>query len=117
VKVSRESLVALHTNRYSVPTRYVGLALSARIYPTRIELFHGAERVAIHTRHLGRNSRVVVPEHYEAVFALKPRARIMLYRDWLLARGSAIAAYVSTLCRRRYSEWEDQICALYELAR
>ncbi len=116
VKVSRESLIALHTNRYSVPTRYVGLALTARIYSTRIELFHGAERVASHTRCLGRNTRVVVPEHYEAVFALKPRARVMVYRDWFVGCGSSVAAYVSTLCRRRYSEWEEQICALYDLA-
>ena len=36
VKVSRESMVALATNRYSVPAQLVGLALTVRIYATRI---------------------------------------------------------------------------------
>lgn len=115
VKVSRESMVAIETNRYSVPAHLVGHALTARIYPTRIELFHGAERVAVHPRHLGRRARVVVPEHFEAVFAHKPRARIMVYRDWLLNLGPLAADYISQLCRKRYAEMDAQISALYEL--
>jgi transposase len=115
VKVSRESLVAIATNRYSVPSHLVGHALTARIYPSRIEFFHGAERVATHPRQFGRNARSVIPEHFEAVFAHKPRARIMVYRDWLVCLSSSSAAYVSQLCRKRYAEMDAQISALYEL--
>jgi len=117
VKVSRESLVAIATNRYSVPAQLVGLVLSVRIYPARIELYHGSELVATHVRHHGRKERIVIPEHYEAVFAHKPRARVMVYRDWLVALSEAAAAYVSQLCRKRYAEMDAQILALYRLAR
>jgi transposase len=116
VVVNRESLVTIATNRYSVPAHLVGLALTARLYPVRIELFHGAERVASHVRHFGRNARIIIPEHFEAVFALKPRARIMVYRDWLVALAPQVADYISQVCRKRYAEMDGQITTLYELA-
>lgn len=116
VKVSRESMVALATNRYSVPVHLVGLALTARIYATRIELFHGPSLVATHPRQFGRKARLVVPEHFEAVFARKPRARIMVYRDWLISLSAAAADYISLVCRKRYAEMDRQISALYALA-
>lgn len=116
VLVNRESLVTIATNRYSVPTHLVGQALTARIHPTRIDLFQGAVCVASHPRHSGRNARVVVPEHFAAVFALKPRARIMVYRDWLVGLSASAATYVSLLCQRRYAEMGTQIPAVYEVA-
>jgi len=116
VKVSRESLVAIATNRYSVPVLLVGLVLTARIHPTRVAFYHGDRLVATHPRHLGRNARVVIPEHYDAVFARKPRARVMAYRDWLVQLSALAADYISQLCRKRYAEMEPQMLALYQLA-
>ena len=116
VKVSRESLVALATNRYSVPVALVGLLLTVRIHPARIVLYHQDELVAQHVRQGGRNARVVVPEHYEPVFVTKPRARVMTYRDWLVQRSPVVADYVSQLCQKRYAALEPQILALYQLA-
>jgi transposase len=116
VKVSRESLVAIATNRYSVPVHLVGLLLTVRIHPAQIVLYHGATLVATHPRQRGRNARVVIPEHYEPVFARKPRARVMAYRDWLVQLSPLAADYVSQLCRKRYTAMEPQMLALYQLA-
>ncbi len=116
VLVSRESLVTIQTNRYSVPAHLVGRPLTARIYPERIELYDGAELVASHVRHRGRDARLVVPEHFETVFALKPRARVMVYRDWLVGLSEGAAEYISLLCRKRYAEMNSEITATYELA-
>jgi len=41
VLVTRESLVTLATNRYSVPAHLVGQALTARLHQERIDLFQG----------------------------------------------------------------------------
>jgi hypothetical protein len=57
-----------------------------------------------------------VPEHFETVFARKPRARIMVYRDWLVGLSATAADYVSLLCRKRYAEMDSQVTALYALA-
>ena len=114
--VNRESLVAIATNRYSVPAHLVGQALVARLHQERIDLFQGAECVASHPRHRGRHARVVVPAHVEAVFAFKPRARVLVYRDWLVGLSTGAAADVGLLCQRRYADRDAQITALYELA-
>jgi hypothetical protein len=116
VQVNRESLVNIATNRYSVPAHLVGCALIARLFATRIELFHGTDRVAAHPRQFGRNARVIVPEHFEPVFAHKPRARVMVYRDWLVGLSAVAADYVSQVCRKRYAEMDAQMVALYQLA-
>ncbi len=114
--VTRESLVTIATNRYSVPAHLIGQALTARLHQERSDLFQAAECVASHPRHRGRHARVVVPEHFEAVFAVKPRARVMVYRDWVVGLSEGAAAYVSLLCQKRYAEMDTQIPALYELA-
>jgi hypothetical protein len=115
VLVNQESLVTIATNRYSVPSHLVGQALTARLYEARIELYAGTTLVATHPRHRGRQGRFIIPEHYDAVFALKPRARTMVYRDWLLALAPAVEAYVTLVCRKRYTEMDGQIAALYQL--
>ena len=116
VLVSRESLVHIAANRYSVPAQLVGHTLTARIHLARIELFDGHERVASHRRQAGRNARIVVPEHYEAVFGRKPRARVMVYRDWLVGLAPAVADYIARVCHKYYAQMEPQILGFYALA-
>lgn len=116
VVVSREGLVTVETNRYSVPISFVGQVLTARIHPQRIELFHGTVCVAGHVRHPGRHQRIMDPTHFEEAFVFKPRARVMVYRDWLVNLGPPVAGYISELCRRRRDEMADQITTLYTLA-
>lgn len=116
VLVSRESLVNIDTNRYSVPCHLVGHTLTARIHPERINLYDGLEQVASHARHAGRHMRVVVPEHFEAVFARKPRARIVLYRDWLVGLSPDVATYIGQVCHKYYDQMDAQILRLYTLA-
>jgi hypothetical protein len=109
--------VTIATNRYSVPVAHVGQALTARIHPERLALYQGTTLVASHPRCHGRRMRIVIPEHYEPVFAQKPRARTMVYRDWLVALAPSVASYVQRLCQRRYREMADQIAGLYALAK
>lgn len=116
VLVSRESVVTIETNRYSVPVQYVGQVLTARVHPDQVALFAGDTLVARHPRSRGRHQRLVDPTHFEAAFAHKPRARLMVYRDWLVSLGEPAADYVSSLCRRQRDRMTPKITALYELA-
>jgi len=116
VKVSRESLVAIATNRSAVPIHLVGMVVTARIHPQRIARSHGDTLVATHPRHTGRNARVVIPEQYEAVVACKPRARVLAYHDWLVPLDPPAADDISRLCRTRSAEMAAQILALSQLA-
>src|SRR5207248_8679749 len=80
------------------------------------ELFVGAERVATHVRHPGRHARIIEPAHFADAVIRKPRGRVMLYRDWLVALGPAVADYVSVICQKRRAELTVQILDLYDLA-
>ncbi len=116
VVVSREGLVAIETNRYSVPAHLIGRALSARIHLRHIDLFADHELVASHARSQQSHTRIVNPAHFEAAFSSKPRARVMVYRDWLCDLAPAVNVYVRELCHKRRAEMKEQMLALYELA-
>jgi len=116
VVVSREGLVAIETNRYSVPAHLIGRALTARLHVSRIDLFADQELVATHVRSQEQHARIVNPAHFEAAFRTKPRARVMVYRDWLCDLAPAVNGYVRDLCHKRRAEMKEQMIALYELA-
>jgi len=116
VVVSREGLVAIETNRYSVPAHLIGRALTARVHTTRIDLFADHELVATHERSQQQHARLVNPAHFEAAFSSKPRARVMVYRDWLCDLTPAVSSYVRELCHKRRAEMNAQMIALYEVA-
>lgn len=116
VVVSREGLVAIETNRYSVPAHLIGRALTARIYATRIELLADQELVATHVRSHEQHARIITPAHFEAAFSSKPRGRVMVYRDWLCELAPIVARYVRELCHKRRADMKEQLLALYELA-
>ncbi len=116
VVVSREGLVAIETNRYSVPAHLMGQALTARIHLSRIELYAGTEHVASHVRLSPQHARIIAPAHFEATFAHKPRGRVMVYRDWLCSLSPEVSAYVHHLCYKRRTEMREQMIALYETA-
>jgi transposase len=116
VVVSREGLVAIETNRYSVPAHLIGRALTARIHLHRIDLFADQERVASHVRLPAQNVRVIDPAHFEAAFVGKPRGRAMVYRDWLCSLSPAVMSYVHEIAHKRRQEVNQQMMALYDLA-
>jgi len=116
VVVSREGLVAIETNRYSVPAHLIGRVLTARIHATRIELFASHELVATHVRSRQQHARIITPAHFEAAFSTKPRGRVMVYRDWLCDLAPVVSSYVRELCHKRRADMKEQLLALYELA-
>src|SRR5207245_10781272 len=67
--VSRMSLVQADRVRYSVPCRYVGRTLRLALSTSRVEVFDGAERVAMHERCYVRGETILVLAPY-----LPPRA-------------------------------------------
>ncbi|HEU5383198.1 MAG TPA: IS21 family transposase [Ktedonobacteraceae bacterium] len=116
VVVSRESMVNIESNHYSVPVHLVGQALTARIHRDHICLFADQDLVASHWRASGQHQRIVTPSHFEEAFSRKPRARVMVYRDWLCGLSDGCQLYVREVCQRRRSEMTQQITELYEIA-
>lgn len=115
-RVSRESLVAVEGNQYSVPIQHVGAPVTVRLHRARIVIWRDAERLAEHERAPdGAHRRIIIPEHFAPLFAKKPRAQVMLYRQALLDLGPVAHAYVSDLSRRQRARLREEILGLYAL--
>ena len=109
VVVSREGLVAIETNRYSVPAHLIGRALTARIHATRIEPWASQELAGTHVRSREQHARIIIPAHFEAVFSAKPRGRLMVYRDWLRRIAPVVSSYVCELCHKRRTDMKYRL--------
>lgn len=115
-RVTRESLVPVEGNQYSVPLGHVGAPVTVRLHRERVVLWRDTGELATHDRvPAGRQQRVIKPEHFAPLFGRKPRAQVMLYRQALLDLGEPIAAYVTELSCRRRAQLRPEMTGLYAL--
>ena len=74
VRVDAKARVCVRQSFYSVPARFAGRTLSARIGGTRIEVTDAGRVVASHERSLTRGSQTLLLDHYLEILARKPGA-------------------------------------------
>jgi transposase len=114
--VSREALVAVAGNRYSVPVAHVGTSVTVRLHRERVRIWRDANGLADHPRAPdGARQRVIDPAHFAPLFPQKPRAQVMLYREVLLGLGGRAPAFLSELSRRHRTRLREEILAVYAL--
>ncbi len=115
-RVSAEALVAVLGNQYSVPIVHVGAPVAVRVHRDRMAIWRDTTRLAEHRRAPdGAHQRVVEPEHYSLLFAKKPRAQVMLYREALLQLGQPARWYLSELSHRRRAWLREEVVGIYTL--
>ncbi len=73
-KVDPYATVRVDKNRYSVPSRYVGLKVQVQMDVDRVELFHAGKRLATHLRVFGNNKWQLNPDHYLELIQQRPGA-------------------------------------------
>ena len=71
--VDNKGCVKVKTNWYSAPL-WPGLRVTARVWPSLIEIVHDGECVARHQRNYGRGHQILNLEHYLDVMEKKPGA-------------------------------------------
>jgi transposase len=114
--VSREALVAVAGNRYSVPVAHVGLPVTVRLHRERVRIWRDAACLADHPRAPdGAHQRVIDPAHFAPLFPAKPRAQVMLYREVLFGLGGRAPAFLGELSRRHRARLREEILAVYAL--
>lgn len=74
VRVDRKARVCVRQSFYSVPARFAGRELTARIGGTRIEVVAAGSLVASHERSTVRGSQTLLLDHYLEILARKPGA-------------------------------------------
>jgi len=103
VKVNPYSQVVFETNRYSVPTEYVGKQLALRAYPFRVEVLSLAQVVTEHPRCFQREQDILDPFHYLGLLEQRPGAfeHAIPIRQW---RQNWSADYENLLSALRQSK-------------
>jgi transposase len=89
-RVDHKSRLCVRQAFYSVPVRYVGRRLDARLGADSVEARDGAVVVARHPRAATKGAEELVLDHYLEVFALKPGA---LPNATALARARSAGAF------------------------
>jgi transposase len=72
--VNPYSQVVFETNRYSVPSEYVGQQLPLRAYPFRVEVLSATAVIAEHPRCFEREQDILNPLHYLGLLEQRPGA-------------------------------------------
>ena len=72
-RVDVDGFVSLHTNRYSVPTEFIGRRLDVRETAQQIRVFEGPRLITDHVREEpGEHRRILRPEHQEPRRSKRP---------------------------------------------
>jgi transposase len=115
-QVSPEALVAVRTNRYSVPIAHVGAPVTVRLHAQRVRIWRDTVCVADHPRAPdGARRRVVDPAHFAPLLARKPRAAALLYREVLLDLGGVAPAFLGALSFQQRTQLAPELRAVYAL--
>jgi transposase len=115
-QVAADATVATLGNRYSVPVAHVGAPVVVRLHRERVRIFRDTVLLADHPRAGdGERERIINPTHFTPVFARKPRAQAMLYREILLTLGDPASSFLATLSREYRARLREEILAVYAL--
>lgn len=101
LRANRQFRVTLDTNRYSVPARCAGQAVTLKAYPDRVCLYQGETLIARHTRSWGRHQDIEDPDHPKALIAQRRHARDSQVMKRFLALSPVAVTYHAGLLERR----------------
>jgi len=93
--------VTVDTNTYSVPAEYAGAALTLKLYPDHLCLYHQDKLIARHVRCYDRHRDFEDPDHPKALLAQRRRGRDQKLLLRLLSLSPKAEAFYQGLAERR----------------
>jgi len=117
VRASRQFRVTVDTNTYSVPAEYAGAALTLKLYPDHLCLYHQDRLIARHVRSYDRRRDFEDPDHPKALLQQRRRARDQKLLQRLLSLTPKAEGFYQGLADRRLNVLHHvrQIVALAEI--
>lgn len=117
VRASRQFRVTVDTNTYSVPAEYAGAALTLKLYPDHLCLYHQERLIARHVRSYDRQRDFEDPDHPRALLQQRRRARDQKLLQRLLSLTPKAEGFYQGLTERRLNVLHHvrQIVALAEI--
>ena len=115
LRVNPESVIRFETNCYSAPEHLIGQIVAVRVASNELRIYHEDQLVARHQRSFERKQWLRDLDHYQRTLSVKPRAKVMAYREKLLGLDWPTPPYVAEICRRDRNSMNQQILELYSL--
>jgi transposase len=90
--------VYLDTNRYSVPEKLVGKAVTVLKYATSVRVYFDKKKVAEHPRLIGvKNKKTSLPGHHKSLYYQQKRKKPSHYENSLSGKHPALDQYIEQL--------------------
>lgn len=117
VRASSRFRVTYDTNRYSVPAEYASTALTLKVYPDRLCIYHREKLIARPPRCYERYQDKEDPDHPKALLAQRRGAREQKLLGRFLALSPRAEDYYQALAQRRLNPRHhvQKIVALSEI--
>ncbi len=82
--VDKYATVIVDTNRYSVPTKYVGLKTNILLEANNVTIFQLGKKIAVHPRNYGKKQWCIISDHYLDLIKQRPQsfASARAIRQW-----------------------------------
>lgn len=74
IGVNKFSTVTYETNKYSVPTKFIGKEVLMKIHHSTIEIGYKKDVIAVHKRAYTKHNKIYDISHYMTALERKPRA-------------------------------------------
>jgi len=123
VTADREGRVWFEGTRHQMPIGLAEKAVILRVRRSRLDFYDAGRLVVSYPRPSGaaggRRLAPFEPELLEPLLKIKPRARVMVYRDYLMQQHPALAAYVVGVCSRHRGDEEfgPHVLGMFDLLR
>jgi transposase len=111
--IGKTAFVEFDTNRYSVPTDYVGMAAAVLAYPDHVEIVCEQQKIAHHRRSFDRHQKVEHPSHREKLLHRTPHGKYERIYHLMRRMGKEIDRFLVMA----ESEGEERLTCAYGLFR
>jgi len=101
VRANRQFRVTVDTNTYSVPAEYAAAALTLKLYPDHLCLYHQDKLIARHVRRYDRYQDIEDPDHPRELLRQRRRAADQKLLQRLLALTPKAEPFYRGLVERR----------------
>ena len=101
VRATRQFRITVDTNTYSVPAEYAGTALTLKLYPDHLCVYHQDKLIARHVRRYDRHQDIEDPDHPRALLQQRRRAADQKVLQRLLALTPKAEPFYQGLAERR----------------
>ncbi len=110
-KISKTAFIEFQTNRYSVPSSYVGMTADIMVYPERLEVIVNHKRIATHNRLFLNKQTIEHPAHRERLLAISPHYKLQRINQLMMNMDQSLALFI----RKAETDGQDPLKVSYEL--